>query len=59
MTVNGLQLRYMDWGPEGKQPMVCMHGHTAEARSWDDFAEATSPNYNDYALDVHHEMNPE
>ena len=51
VTVNSLKLRYLDWGSEGKPPMVCLHGHTGQAHIWDEFAEAMSPYYHVYALD--------
>ena len=40
VTVNGVQLRYLDWGTAGKTPLVCLHGHTGQAHIWDEFAEA-------------------
>ena len=43
VTVNGVQLRYLDWGTAGKTPLVCLHGHTGQAHIWDEFAEATAP----------------
>ena len=51
LNVNNLRLRYLDWGTEGKTPMVCMHGHTGQTHIWDEFAEAMSPHYHVYALD--------
>ena len=51
ITVNGVRLRYLDWGTRGLPPMVCLHGHTGQARIWDEFAEATRGSYHVYALD--------
>lgn len=51
IAVNGVKLRYLDWGTEGLPPMVCLHGHTGQARIWDEFAEATRGAYRVYALD--------
>lgn len=51
VTVNNLRLRYLDWGTEGKMPLVCLHGHTGQAHIWDEFAEAMSPHYHVLALD--------
>lgn len=51
VTVNNLQLRYLDWGTEGKPPLVCLHGHTGHAHIWDEFAEAMSSYYHVYAVD--------
>jgi len=51
VRVNDLRLRYLDWGTTGKTPLVCMHGHTGQARIWDEFAEAMAPHYHVMALD--------
>ena len=46
-----LRLRYLDWGTEGKMPLVCLHGHTGQAHIWDEFAEAMAPHYHVLSLD--------
>ena len=51
VTVNGVRLRYLDWGTEGKPPMVCLHGHTGQAGIWDEFAEVMRGSYHVYAVD--------
>ena len=51
ITVNGVRLRYLDWGTTGKTPLICLHGHTGEAHIWDEFAEAMSPHYHVLAVD--------
>ena len=51
VSVNGVRLRYLDWGTEGKMPLVCLHGHTGQAHIWDEFAEAMSPHYHVYSVD--------
>ena len=51
ITVNGVRLRYLDWGTAGKTPLVCLHGHTGQAHIWDEFAEAMSPHYHVLAVD--------
>ena len=51
VTVNGVRLRYLDWGTEGKPPMVCLHGHTGQARIWDEFADVMRGSYHVYAVD--------
>src|SRR3990172_1484637 len=51
VTVNGVRLRYLDWGTSGKVPMVCLHGHTGQAHIWDRFAQAMSPHYHVLAVD--------
>ena len=51
VTVNGVRLRYLDWGTEGKMPLVCLHGHTGQAHIWDEFAEVMAPHYHVLAVD--------
>ena len=51
LNVNGVRLRYLDWGTSGKTPMVCLHGHTGQAHIWDEFAEAMAPHYHVLAVD--------
>jgi len=51
ITVNNVRLRYLDWGTEGKTPMVCMHGHTGQAHIWDEFTQAMSPHYHVLSMD--------
>ncbi len=51
VTVNSVRLRFLDWGTEGLPPLVCLHGHTGQARIWDEFAEAMRGSYHVYAVD--------
>ena len=51
VTVNGVRLRYLDWGTEGKMPLVCLHGHTGQAHIWDEFAEAMRDDYHVLTVD--------
>ena len=51
ITVNGVRLRYLDWGDNGKTPMICLHGHTGQARIWDEFADAMSDHYHVLTVD--------
>ena len=51
VNVNGVRLRYLDWGTRGLPPMVCLHGHTGQARIWDEFAEVMRDSYHVYAVD--------
>ena len=51
ITLNGVRLRYLDWGAEGNTPLICMHGHAGQAHIWDEFAEAMSPHFHVYTLD--------
>ncbi len=51
VQINNLRFRYLDWGTEGKPPMVCIHGHTGQAHVWDQFARAFSSDFHVYAID--------
>ena len=51
VTVNGVRLRYLDWGTVGEMPLVCLHGHTGQAHIWDEFAEAMSSHFHVLAVD--------
>ena len=51
VTINGVRLRYLDWGTSGKMPLVCLHGHVSQAHIWDEFAKAMSPHYHVLAVD--------
>jgi pimeloyl-ACP methyl ester carboxylesterase len=51
LTLNGLRFHYRDWGNAGAQPLVCLHGFTSHARSWDTFARAMRDQYHVLALD--------
>jgi pimeloyl-ACP methyl ester carboxylesterase len=50
-TVNGVRLHYLDWGNEGGQPFLLLHGFTGHARSWDAFARSVAGAFHVYALD--------
>jgi len=34
LTVNGMRLRYLDWGNAGAPPVVCVHGYTSSAEAF-------------------------
>jgi pimeloyl-ACP methyl ester carboxylesterase len=51
VNVNGVRLRYLDWGTVGKKPLICLHGNTRQAHIWDEFSEVMSAHYQVYALD--------
>jgi pimeloyl-ACP methyl ester carboxylesterase len=51
ITVNGVRLRYFDYGTAGKQPMVCLHGHTGQAHIWDEFAEEMAKHFHVFTVD--------
>ncbi len=51
VAVNGLELHYLDWGAEGKPPIVLLHGLRGHAHSWDNFSAALCEDYHVFALD--------
>ena len=51
VTLNGVRLRYLDWGTAGRMPLVCLHIHGGQAHIWDEFAQAMSPYYHVFAVD--------
>ena len=51
ITLNGVRLRYLDWGTPGNTPMVCLHGHTGQAHIWDEFAAEMSQRYHVLVVD--------
>jgi esterase len=51
VELNGLRFHYRDWGNPGAQALVCLHGFTSHAHTWDTFAQAMRDNYHVLALD--------
>ncbi|MFQ5987880.1 MAG: alpha/beta fold hydrolase, partial [Dehalococcoidia bacterium] len=51
LLVNGLRLHYLDWGSEGGQAMLLLHGFTTLAHAWDFFAPTFQDRYHVLALD--------
>ena len=51
ITLNGLKFHYLDWGNETAQALVCLHGFTGHARTWDTLAAAMTDRYRVLALD--------
>jgi pimeloyl-ACP methyl ester carboxylesterase len=51
-VADGLRLHYRDYsGPDGKPPLLCLHGLTRNARDFADFAEHYSPHWRVIAPD--------
>jgi pimeloyl-ACP methyl ester carboxylesterase len=50
-AIAGLELHYLDWGTAGLPSLVCLHGITQTAHSWDEIAPALAPRYHVLALD--------
>ena len=52
VTVNGLRIHYLDWGGEGKQPLILLHGIGRVAHTFDHVAAHFSPDYHVMAVDM-------
>lgn len=52
VTVDGLRIHYLDWGGEGKQPLILLHGIGRVAHTFDHLATHFSPNYHVMAVDM-------
>src|SRR5262245_503138 len=52
VNANGLRLRYLDWGNEGAPPIVCVHGYTSSAESFNAFARHFRDRFHIIAVDV-------
>jgi esterase len=50
-NVGALTLHYLDWGTPGRPPLVCLHGITQTAHSWDEVAPALARTHHVRALD--------
>ncbi len=51
LAVNGLRLHLLDWGGEGRAPLLLLHGFTGHAHAWDTLSIALQPHFHVYALD--------
>lgn len=51
VTVNGLQLHYLDWGNRHLPPLVAVHGAYQQAHCWDLVAPALRDRFHFMALD--------
>jgi pimeloyl-ACP methyl ester carboxylesterase len=51
LVVKGLRLRLLDWGGDGRPPLLLLHGFTGHAHAWDTLAIALQPHYRVLALD--------
>lgn len=52
MTINGLRIHYLDWGTQGKQPFIMLHGIARTAHSFDHFAPYFNRDYHVLAIDM-------
>lgn len=51
VAVGGLRFRYLDWGREGKRPILFLHGGALTAHTWDLCCLALRDDYHCLALD--------
>ena len=49
--VNDLWLHLLDWGGEGRTPLLLLHGFTGHAHAWDTLSIALQPHFRVLALD--------
>lgn len=52
ISVGGLRLHYLDWGAEGKQPLLMLHGIARTAHSFDHIAPQFNGDYRVIAVDL-------
>jgi pimeloyl-ACP methyl ester carboxylesterase len=51
ITINGLQLHYVEWGNPEHPALVLLHGFQSNAHTWDTFSHAMAATYHVLALD--------
>src|SRR5438128_4678566 len=52
VTVNGLRIHYLDFGGDGKQPLIMLHGIGRVAHTFDHVARHFNQNYHVVAVDM-------
>ena len=52
VTVNGLRIHYLDFGGDGKQPLIMLHGIGRVAHTFDRVASHFNQNYHVMAVDM-------
>src|SRR5207249_7975097 len=52
VVVDGRRLHLLDWGGDGRPPLLLLHGFTGHAHAWDTLAIALQPHFHVYALDA-------
>jgi pimeloyl-ACP methyl ester carboxylesterase len=52
ITVNGLQIHYLDWGNAGKQPLILLHGIARVAHTFNHVAPHFARHYHVIAVDM-------
>jgi pimeloyl-ACP methyl ester carboxylesterase len=51
VSANGLSFHYVEWGDAKAEPLLCLHGITQTAHSWDEVADALASDYRVICLD--------
>ena len=51
LTINGLRLRYLEWGDAAAPPILLLHGFSSTAVAWRTVGEALAGRYHVVALD--------
>ena len=52
VSVNGLRIHYLDWGAEGKPPLIMLHGIGRVAHTFDHIAPHFTGKYQVMAIDM-------
>ncbi len=52
LTVNGLALRYLEWGRPAAPPVICVHGYTSSAEAFNALARRIGDRSHVIAMDV-------
>src|SRR5204862_8278188 len=52
LTINGLRLRYLEWGLPDALPVVCVHGYTSSAEAFNALARRIQDRAHIIAMDV-------
>src|SRR5215472_5774639 len=52
ITINGLRLHYLDFGNRDKPPVICIHGLSGNAHSFDGLAQYLVSDYHVISIDV-------
>src|SRR5207248_1882683 len=51
ITLNGLRFHFLDWGSEGRSPLLLIHGGAQTAHSWDEVAPELAADHHVLAID--------
>jgi pimeloyl-ACP methyl ester carboxylesterase len=52
LVVDDRRLHLLDWGGDGRPPLLLLHGFTGHAHAWDTLAIALQPHFHVLALDA-------